>query len=109
MKKRNFIVVILFGILACNSLAQEVYTVKNQKIEFSIDSKGNLVSLKNLQTGFNYASGRPIWRLYFDTKKEKDIEVLAKENKPSIKKTGDIIIITYEKLKTRNESFSSFW
>ena len=101
---RNLILVIILGILVSDVLAQEVYTLKNQNIELSIDNNGNLVSLKNRQTGFNYASGRPIWRLYFDTKKEKDIEVLAKENKPSIKKTGDIIIITYEKLKTRNES-----
>src|SRR5690606_35665423 len=81
---------------------QNVYTLKNQNLEFSVDEKGNLQILKNINTGFNYASGGPLWRLYFDNKNEKDIEVSANNNNPAIQKSGDEIIITYSDLKVRN-------
>jgi Domain of unknown function (DUF6259) len=103
MRKRNFMVIIFFWILFYNGQAQNVYTLRNQKIEVSIDRNGNMTTLKNLQTGFNYASGKPIWRIYFDRKNEKDIEVLSKDNLPSVQQAGNQILISYNGLKSRTE------
>ena len=52
---------------AAAAMAQN-YTLKDQQVEVAIDVQGNLVSLKNLQTGHDYAGGQPLWRLYFDRK-----------------------------------------
>lgn len=104
MKNKFFLVLFCLVILLTSGIAQNVYTLKNQKIEFSIDGKGNMLSLKNLETGFNYASGQPVWRLYFDTKNEKDIEILAGDNLPSVSKTGDKITFNYKGLKCRGEN-----
>ncbi len=83
---------------------QDLYTLSNKEIEISIDQRGNLVSLKNLQTGHNYASGRTLWRLYFDTHKEKGIQITGMDNQPGIRKEGAEIIIDYVSLKTANSS-----
>ena len=94
---------LLLGIFITNSSAQSEYTMKNQKIEFSVDNRGNMVTLKNLNTGLNYASCKPMWRLYFDSRKEKDIEISANDNKPSIKQSGNQILITYDNLSKGND------
>ncbi|MFA5190403.1 MAG: DUF6259 domain-containing protein [Verrucomicrobiia bacterium] len=80
----------------------DVYTLKDQKVEVAIDAKGNLLSLKNLQTGHDYASGKPLWRLYFDRKDgQKENEVVAPDNAPVIRQQDNRIELSYEKLKTR--------
>ncbi|MCE5345554.1 MAG: DUF6259 domain-containing protein [Bacteroidales bacterium] len=106
MNKRNFTTVVLLAAFVFQGIAQNVYTLKNQKIEFSIDNNGNMVTLKNLQTGFNYASGKSIWRLYFDRKNQKDNEILAKDNQPSIRQTENQIFITYNKLTNGKEDLN---
>ena len=95
---------ILFSLFSSFSLfSQNSFILKNSKIEVSIDENGNLISLKNKNTEKNYASGKPIWRLYFDNKRQKDNEILAKENKPFIEQYGNQIIIQYEALRIKNE------
>jgi len=79
--------------------AQELYVLKNSNIECAVDSKGNLITLKNVETGHNYASGNPIWRLYFDNHEEKEIEIVSKDNIPVIHKRGNQISIDYNHLK----------
>ena len=83
--------------------SQNLYTLKNRNIELSLDKKGDLVSLTNLQTGHNYASGRSLWRLYFDRKNPKDNEILASDNLPLIQQDGNQILLTYSSLKMGNE------
>lgn len=81
---RTVIFIVFFIGHALLSNAQNIYTLKNQNIEISFDEKGNLVSLKNLKTGHNYASGRNIWRMYFDRKDQRDIEIQAKDWPPVV-------------------------
>ncbi len=81
-----------------------IYTLKNRKIEVSVDNAGNLVALKNLQTGLDYASGKPLWRLYFDKPNDKDIEIAAPGNTPVVTKSDDAIMISYGSLRVRSES-----
>ena len=92
--------IIFLGVSVFNGIAQNIYILKNQKVEVSIDKSGNLVSLKNLQTGFNYASGSPIWRLYFDRKGHYGNEISAKFNAPDIHQEESQININYDNLKT---------
>jgi len=97
--KQNLILLVLFvAISSFQGTAQNLYVLKNKKIELSLDNKGNLISLKNLNTGQNYAAGKPIWRLYFDTKNEKGNEVLAENNMPEISQNGNELSIVYKSL-----------
>ncbi|WP_423128754.1 DUF6259 domain-containing protein [Gaoshiqia sp. Z1-71] len=104
MTKRILKLVFILGLFVLNGTAQNSYTLKNQDIEFSVDRQGNLVSFINLQTGQNYASGKPMWRLYFDREGEIEIQVLAKDNQPTIQQKGDEISFVFNNLKTKNET-----
>jgi len=90
---------ILFGV--SDGLAQ-ARVLKENGVEVAVDAKGNLISLKNAQTGHEYAAGRPLWRLYFDRKDgEKEIEVLAQDNVPEVRQEGGKIELRYGLLKAR--------
>ena len=54
-------------------------TLRNERLQISIDDEGRLVSLKNLETGRDYAGRDYLWRLYYDTPKAKEIESKARE------------------------------
>jgi hypothetical protein len=84
--------------------SQTTYRISNSNVELILDGSGNLVSLTNKSTGRNYASGKPIWRLYFDNKRRKDNEILAKDNSPVVKQEGNQIIIRYDTLKAKDET-----
>lgn len=106
MNKKILLIIAFIIAFVTFGKAQKTYSIKNSKIEFSIDENGNIIVLKNTKTGFNYASGRPMWRLYFDRKGEKDIEVLAKNNKPVVRQTDDAIWLDYDHLKTRDKDLN---
>ena len=104
MSNKIITLVFFLSMSVLNGTAQNVYTLKNRNIDFSVDSQGNLVSLKNNQTGQDYASGEPMWRLYYDRSGEKEIQVLAKNNQPQITQSGNEISIVYNNLKSKNET-----
>lgn len=80
----------------------KVYTLEDQSVEIALDAQGNLLSLRNRQTGHDYAGDRPLWRLYFDRKDgEKEIQVLGGENTPEIKQEKGRIELRYAALKAR--------
>jgi len=90
---------LLFGSL---SFQVQGFTLKDAQSEVSVDVKGNMVSLKNVRTGQDYASGQPLWRLYFDRKDgEKEIPVLGAENVPEVKQESGKIVLSYAALKAR--------
>ena len=86
------------------SFGQQRFTLKNTAIEVEIDGKGNLHTLKNGQTGHNYASGHSLWRLYFDSLRQNDNEVFAKDNVPEVTREGNQIIIRYTSLSYRSKT-----
>lgn len=87
--------------------AQSSFTLKNGTMEVVLDARGNLLVLKNLQTGHNYASGGPLWRLHYDRPDWKDNPVFAADNQPTIQQDGDRIVITYNRLKGQRESLNA--
>jgi len=100
---------LLFAIIVLcvkNESAAQIYTLRNQNILIGIDENAALVSLVNLHTGHNYASGKPLWRLYFDTHNEKDIMFLATDNLPEIKTEKSKITIYYNTLKNKEKEFN---
>ena len=77
------------------------FMLKNNLVEVSIDAEGNLVSLKNLTTGHNYATGGYLWRMYYDTHGEREIEILGSGQHPNVTCDGQSIVIVYDKLVVR--------
>jgi hypothetical protein len=101
----NFLYLFLFFLL-CNvpfSQGQQIFTLKNKAIEVTIDAKGNLINLINVKSGRNYASGKPLWRLYFDNKIQKDNEIFATDNTPIINQGNGQILISYKTLNLKNQ------
>lgn len=47
-------------------------TLRNDKLQVSVDDQGRLTSIKNLETGRDYAGGDYLWRLYYDTQSQGD-------------------------------------
>ena len=74
---------LLCSIMWCSASAKSA-VLRNDKVEVVVDKKGNLAALTNLSTGHNYASGGLLWRLYYDTRDEQEIEVVGNEQSPKI-------------------------
>ncbi len=89
---------------AAAAATPQSYTLRNDKIQISVDEQGRLTSIKNLLTGHDYAGGDYLWRLYYDTPKAKEIEVLPAEQTPRISRRGDTITLVYETLKATDFS-----
>ena len=79
-------------------------TLRNDKLQISIDKDGRLVSLRNLETGRDYAGNDFLWRLYYDTQKAKEIEVLPERQTPHVSSDGKTITLTYNELKATDFS-----
>ena len=79
------------------------FVLKNDKVQLSVSKKGELVELRNLTTGHNYASGGYLWRMYYDTHDEQEIEIIGGEQSPKVKCDGKVISLEYDKLSVRGE------
>lgn len=97
-KAIKFVVAAFSLALAVQGAGLELYKLKNAKISVGIDAAGNLVELSNVETGHNYASGRQLWRLYYDVPGRKDNQVLGSANKPKVVQGKDSITLSYEGL-----------
>jgi hypothetical protein len=95
---------VVIGMATAHDAEARTYVVRGEGMELAVDEQGNLTSLTNLRTGHNYAAGRPMWRLYFDRPMQKENQVLAKLNRPTIRQDGQEIVFEYESLKTEQET-----
>ena len=99
-------------LLACTGIllfpsagaAPKESTLRNDKLQVTVDGRGRLTSIKNLETGRDYAGGDYLWRLYYDTQKAKEIEVLPDEQTPRISRRGDTITVIYDRLNATDFS-----
>ena len=69
------------------------------KVEVAVSDDGRLLCLTNLRTGHNYAGGGKLWRLYYNTLEEKEIQV--DEGIADVRLEGDTLRIGYEHLHSR--------
>lgn len=66
------------------------------RTEIAIDADGRLQKL--CFQGRNYAGGYPLWRLYYNTPEQKEIEVCAANEKPLVKTVADTVFLDYHTL-----------
>ena len=90
--------------IAGNPLKGGVYTLKDDKVEVKVGTDGRLVSLTNLATGHNYAGGGGLWRLFYNTHEEKEMQVDPAENMPVVTCSGNVITIAYRNLRHRGQA-----
>ncbi|MBR1871702.1 MAG: hypothetical protein IJ795_00655 [Bacteroidales bacterium] len=104
MKKHLILsaVLLLAGLAA---FAQE-YTISDDSVSVTIDSKARLTSLRSLSSGKDYAGGEGLWRIFYNNLKEKEIQVSSNEQQPSISMEGETICIDYPSLKCRGEELA---
>ena len=72
--------------------------LQDGKALVAIGEDGSLLSLKSLETGIDYAGGGGLWRLYYNTLEQKEIQVTAEEQLPLVHATQDAIFIDYHPL-----------
>lgn len=72
------------------------YTLKNDKVQVTIDDRGRLRSLKNVATGRDYAGQGYLWRMYYERPGFKENEITAGEqSSPKIERKGNTLTLTY--------------
>ncbi|MBR4850202.1 MAG: hypothetical protein IKV09_04645 [Alistipes sp.] len=103
MGKLKIFVTLLLCCAIWHSAEAKKAVLKSDKVKVVVNEMGGLEELKNLATGHNYASGGYLWRLYFDTLNEREIEVIGGEHKPTIKADDKSVVLTYDDLKVRGE------
>ena len=65
----------------------------------SVDyDNGYLMFLSSTMDGYNYAGGKALWRLYYNTPEQKEIELTAADGTPQVSKDGNKIHIDYHEL-----------
>ena len=63
----------------------------------SVDyDNGYLMFLSNTPNGYNYAGGRPLWRMYYNTPERKEIELTGADEVPEVSMVKDTIHLDYE-------------
>ena len=97
------LLLILICSVCCFSINAKSFTLQNDKVKVVVGKGGELVELRNLTTGHNYASGGYLWRLYYDTHEEQEIEIIGGDSKPQIECDGKSIVLNYDKLVVRGE------
>lgn len=78
---------------------ERTVTLQNDRIAVSIGTDGSLQSLINIQSGHDYASGGLLWRLYYDSPDEKEIQISGSEQTPQITYADSVITLSYASLK----------
>ena len=89
----------LFSLLMTAGSLGAQERLANDRIAISVDAKGNLTELKNLVTGTDYAGSGALWRLYFDTSGQSEVQVSGALQANSVERKGDAIIISYSGMK----------
>lgn len=88
------------------SVGLSAQTLSNKKISVTIGKDGSLKSLVNVATGQDYASGGYLWRMYYDSPEEKEIQIEGDEQKPQIRVDKDTIKIYYQNLLSRGKALN---
>ena len=95
------VVIALFLAFGLDAAAQGSYTLSNGRVGVSIGEDGSLVSLRNEVTGEEYASGAYMWRLYYDSPQEKEIQIVGDGMNPEVFQKADTIFVRYSSLVSK--------
>ena len=80
-------------------LPEGAASLANDKVAVAIGEDGSLLSLRNVETGQDYAGGGLLWRLYYDAPYQKEIQILGSGQTPEISCDGKSIVLNYSSLK----------
>ena len=99
MKTLKFLAaLLLLCVIWQGAEARTLHTLRNDSVEIAIDKDGNIVTFKNLSTGHNYASGGYMWRMFYDTHAEREIQIMPDMQKAKVTSDGEKIVVSYDKL-----------
>ena len=82
----------------------EGYVLEDENIKVKVGVDGTLMILSNAQTGHNYANGAGLWRLFYNTHHEKEMQIDDTENTPAVNQDGNVITISYKNLIHRGKA-----
>lgn len=90
------------------ALPKDCLTLANEKMSVAVGKDGKLYSLKNEVTDHEYAStaGDYLWRLYYDTHYEKEIQVLGEEQSVEVSQEGNTIVLKYPSVKAHGKEIA---
>ena len=94
---------------ACRSVETVVdntpgFTLSDDQTSVKIGEDGNLLALTNVKTGHNYATGQGLWRLFYNTHQEKEMQIDVTENTPVVSQEGNVITIAYDGLTHKGKT-----
>ena len=79
-----------------DTIAEEWASIVKDDVGAAVDCRtGNLMYLGRGAAGYNYAGGAGLWRLYYNTKEQKEIEITPLDATPEVSMAGDTIRIDY--------------
>ena len=107
MKSLKYILLLsALSLLSCREVVESsqpspeaAAALSNDKLAVAIGEDGSLLSLRNVVTGQDYASGGLLWRLYYDAPYQKEIQILGSEQTPEISSDEGKIVLYYPSLK----------
>lgn len=100
LKRFVYLITVLISV-ACNN---KQVACERTASAFSVGDDGSLILLTNPETGWNYSGGAGLWRLYYNTPEEKEIQITAEGQEPSISREDGKTVIVYNGLKSRGET-----
>ncbi len=81
---------------------EETFTISDGKTSVAVDAGGHLVTLKNLTTGWNFAGGESLWRLYYDQKDgQLENQLTSGECSTNVGKKGNALVVTCDRFIDR--------
>ena len=80
------------------------YVLSDGMVEVKIGEDGSLLVLRNTETGHNYATGKGLWRMFYNTHEEKEMQIDGSENTPTVSQEGNVITIAYTDLVHRGNA-----
>ena len=79
-----------------DTIAEEWASIVKDDVGAAVDCQtGKLMYLGRGAAGYNYAGGAGLWRLYYNTKEQKEIEITPLDATPEVSMAGDTIRIDY--------------
>ena len=100
---RKFLTLVL-SVLVCVGASARTYSLTNDRLSVCVGEEGSLLSLKDAVTGQDYASGGYLWRLYYDSPQEKEIQIAGDGQAPEISEEGNEIVMRYSSLNSRGRT-----
>ncbi|MBR1574392.1 MAG: hypothetical protein IJ652_06045 [Bacteroidales bacterium] len=102
--RKLYLVAALLSLSFC-AWAQDL-TLSDGKVRVALAPDAALTELRSLATGHNYVGGGGLWRMFYNTLKEKEIQISAEEQEPLVREEGGRILVDYPTLRCRGQELA---